>query len=355
MATSVAFSKRELLKAIKEVEKPEIRDYLGEAARCLCADANRAAVILGWSALVSLLRQTIKEVGFAYFRDTAEKLAAAHRIGLKPDRLSLDNWDQGFVKDQHLLEICQHMNLISEADKKELVQFAELRNDCAHPSAVEVKSSRVITLLEIILGRASSTDGDGWSLTATYFERFLTIPADRLDKTWLKSLMTLLRKADYLRLVDRLLTVYNDPGGLFGRKDEVEINTSSSVAIQDTVSVMWAALAGYLDPRAKANANRKLAELFKKGASRDLWWRNFVFWDQLNMINARPRRLITAWLVYEFRTLVEAAERCADLHPVKPADVDRLDTMTRYADLDIHAECTDLLARARKVPHQLGT
>ncbi|MGH9890487.1 MAG: hypothetical protein ACREA0_00580, partial [bacterium] len=63
----------------------------------------------------------------------------------------------------------------------------------------------------------------------------------------------------------------------------------------------------------------------------------------------KPRLVITAWLVYEFRTLVEAAEKDPELHPVKPADLDRLDTMTRYAAPGIRDECTDLLERARKV------
>jgi hypothetical protein len=367
MATVVTFSKRDLgrlRKAIDRVEKPEIHDYLKEAADCFGVNACRAAVVLGWSAVVYYLRQTIELIGFDRFRRTAVELVRRGRLNLNAEALSQDNWTDGRLKDWDLLEICTVMGIITEVQKWRLRQFAQLRNDCAHPGEVAVNWTDAIALLEYVLSQISTIASDGWYLPAAFFEQFLTRSREDLNSLWISTLIELLREADYLPLVSKLLSLYNDPYQLIGPKESGKEEAATKVGLEgsskeepseevarkvgEAVPVLWKALASKLDDRKRIQANRKLAELLlQPPASKNVWWREFVFWDQWEETGSKPRLLLTGRLISEFEVLIDAAERNGP--PMNTVDLDRIEKMAQYADVRIERECYDLLERARRV------
>jgi hypothetical protein len=261
MADVVILSKRQLgglRKYIDQIQNDELQGYLAEAERCLGENAPRAAFVLAWSALIYYLRQTILLVGFDSFRRAVEE-RLKNWDPEKAQHLSPKNWDDGRLKDWELLQACEGVGIIGEAERTKLQHYAELRNDCAHPSQALVFPGEALSLFEYLFKYTSIAALDGWFLPIPFFEQRLVDPDQDLDNQRVRGWIELLSKKDRLPLVSKLLDWYRDPYR-FVKEDDDFRREKIAINARQRVPVLWTALADKLDSNEKAKANTQVAK-----------------------------------------------------------------------------------------------
>lgn len=149
----------------------------------------------------------------------------------------------------------------------------------------------------------------------------------------------------------RLLSVYNDPDQLTKPAEQKHGETSNNV--RNRVRILWKTLADTLANTAKREANRLLAaQLASPGTSTEVYWRDFVFWEEWKGIGQKPRWQIAARLLPEFDALINGAERKGPR--VTQIDLDHLQMMAECVDVRLKQQCGDLLERARHVASATG-
>jgi DNA-binding MarR family transcriptional regulator len=147
----------ELLKEIAESLHPFIqqipdqneREYIEEAVSCLSPVINalRAAVVLGWSATVFNLRRKIDQRGAAGYAQFTSHL---QKINPKAKVVALNDLED--IKDAHLIDICEKMNIIAgKSAKGQLDQWLTFRNGVAHPTNVKPGIHKVKAFFEDIM------------------------------------------------------------------------------------------------------------------------------------------------------------------------------------------------------------
>lgn len=133
---------------VASIRDPDVREYLEEATRCLLPPtcAYRAAVLLGWSAVVCHLRKQVQNLGLDNFnRAYATRYPSSKKRASHPDDL------QDF-RDSELIETCEALRLYDRAVKKRLVHWLDLRNAAAHPTGVRPGIKVVEAFFEEIVG-----------------------------------------------------------------------------------------------------------------------------------------------------------------------------------------------------------
>lgn len=120
-----------LHKATLKITDDSERKYVEEAIRCLHppVTAYRAAVLMGWMAVIYHLRKKVETVGFNKFNLEFASLYPQSKRKTVKHFNDLEDY-----KDQELLEVCERLRLYDKSVKKALLSLLDLRNGCAHPT-----------------------------------------------------------------------------------------------------------------------------------------------------------------------------------------------------------------------------
>lgn len=137
----------DLEKLVPGLSDPDESDYLKEAVECAKAGHNRAAIVLGWCALVDKLQKQILRIGLDKFN--------AASTGVKEQTSGkFKNWNKQFsvttlselqtVFDTDLLVVLEGMNLIDGNQAERLRTCFQYRNHSAHPGEAPIEDPHVV-------------------------------------------------------------------------------------------------------------------------------------------------------------------------------------------------------------------
>jgi len=132
-----------LEKVISKVSSKNQQRYLAESIACLGVDAKRATILMMWAATIAhiydfILAHKIKGFNTALTR-------RSDRYG----KLRIKAYDDlTEIPESVFIEVCRSAKIVSNDVRKILDEKLGIRNTCAHPSGVEVHSTKVINFIE---------------------------------------------------------------------------------------------------------------------------------------------------------------------------------------------------------------
>jgi hypothetical protein len=147
MSTTVE-SKFDLQKLVSGLSNPDESEYLKEAIDSANAGFHRAAIVLGWCAVIDRVQKKIQGLGFAKFNSSSIALKAQTSGRHK-------RWNKEFnittlgelqtVFDTDLITVCEGMGLLdsNQADRLIDVDF-QYRNHSAHPGEAPIEDPHVV-------------------------------------------------------------------------------------------------------------------------------------------------------------------------------------------------------------------
>lgn len=143
----------DLEKLVPGLSDPEESDYLREAVECAAAGHKRAAIVLGWCALVDKLQKQIVRIGLDKFNAGSTKVKNQSSGKFK-------NWNKEFsvtslselqtVFDTDLIVVLEGMNLIDGNQAERLRTCFQYRNHSAHPGEAPIEDAHVVAFFSDI-------------------------------------------------------------------------------------------------------------------------------------------------------------------------------------------------------------
>jgi hypothetical protein len=143
----------DLNKLVPGLANPDESDYLKEAIECAEAGHRRAAIVMGWCAVVGKFQQKIMRLGLDKFN------AASRRINAQTSG-KFKRWNKEFscttlselqaVFDTDLIVVLEGMNLLDGNEAERLEVCFMYRNQSAHPSAAPIADPNVVAFFSDI-------------------------------------------------------------------------------------------------------------------------------------------------------------------------------------------------------------
>jgi hypothetical protein len=143
----------DLAKLVPGLANPDESDYLKEAIECAEAGHRRAAIVMGWCAVVDKFQQKIMRSGLDGFNAMSRQIKAQTSGKFK-------RWNKEFscttlselqtVFDTDLVVILEGMNLIDGNQAERLEVCFMYRNQSAHPSAAPIGDPNVVAFFSDI-------------------------------------------------------------------------------------------------------------------------------------------------------------------------------------------------------------
>lgn len=118
--------------------------FLKEAIDCFEANANRASIVMSWIVAIDHLYEHIINHNLKAF-NSALALNNDKRIKIKCIS-KRDDFSE--IPEGKFIELCRVSKIISNDVRKILDTKLGIRNSAAHPSGIEIKSSKVIEFIE---------------------------------------------------------------------------------------------------------------------------------------------------------------------------------------------------------------
>jgi hypothetical protein len=143
----------ELQKLVPGLTNPNESSYLKEAIECAEAGHKRAAIVMGWCAVIDKIQQTIMRIGLNKFNSTSSAIKAQTSGKFK-------NWNKEFtcstlselqtVFDTDLLVVLEGMVLIDGNQAERLRTCFQYRNHSAHPGQAPIEDPNVVAFFSDI-------------------------------------------------------------------------------------------------------------------------------------------------------------------------------------------------------------
>jgi hypothetical protein len=138
----------DLEKLIPGLADPNESNYLKEAVECAEAGHKRAAIVLGWCALIDKVQKRIVRLGL-------DKFNAASTTIKNQTSGKFKNWNKEFavasvselqtVFDTDLLVVLEGMGLLDGNQAERLRTCFQYRNHSAHPSEAPIEDAHVVS------------------------------------------------------------------------------------------------------------------------------------------------------------------------------------------------------------------
>lgn len=125
-----------------KLQEGATKDFLKETIDCFETGANRATVIMVWILAVDhlfshIIKHKLKEFNTAL---AASKGIKINIVVVRDDFME--------IKEVKFIELCRAAKIITNDVRKILDVNLGIRNSCAHPSSVKVRSAKVISVVE---------------------------------------------------------------------------------------------------------------------------------------------------------------------------------------------------------------
>ncbi len=124
------------------------RGFIEEALTCIRAGAPRAAIVLGWCAVIDRMRRKIEAIGFDKFN------AASTQLKNQPSG-KFKNWTKGVqassmsdllpIFDTDLMIVLEGMGLLNDNQAQRLKVLFQYRCHSAHPADAPVGDPHVVS------------------------------------------------------------------------------------------------------------------------------------------------------------------------------------------------------------------
>ena len=147
---SSALSLHEL---IPDLATPEESEYLKEAFDCASSGFNRAAIVLGWCAVIHKIQEKLIFIGLETFNKTSTKLKASTKGKYKfwKKEYSISSLSElQTVFDTDLIIILEGMELIDGNQAERLRTCFQYRNHSAHPGEAPIEEPNMIAFFSDI-------------------------------------------------------------------------------------------------------------------------------------------------------------------------------------------------------------
>jgi hypothetical protein len=138
----------DLEKLVKGLKSEDESNYLQEAIDCANDRHARAAIVLGWCALVDRIQKKVQSIGFAKFNVVSTQLkqqtSGRHKRWNKEFSITtLGELQEVF--DTDLITVCEGLGLFdsNQADRLIRVDF-QYRNHSAHPGQAPIEDAHLI-------------------------------------------------------------------------------------------------------------------------------------------------------------------------------------------------------------------
>ncbi|WP_086933397.1 hypothetical protein [Agarilytica rhodophyticola] len=138
---------------IPNLATPEESDYLKEAFDCASSGFNRAAIVLGWCAVIHKIQERLIFVGLDTFNKTSTKLKASTKGKYKfwKKEYSISSLSElQTVFDTDLIVILEGMELIDGNQAERLRTCFQYRNHSAHPGEAPIEEPNMIAFFSDI-------------------------------------------------------------------------------------------------------------------------------------------------------------------------------------------------------------
>jgi hypothetical protein len=133
---------RDLLHKVKSTEQ---KSFLEEAISCFEIKSYRASIVMSWLLAMDTIYEYIIKKKIVEFN-------SAIQLQGKYKKIIIATKDQfGEFKESDFIEILRVAKLISNDQRKILVEKLDFRNTCAHPNSIVIKESKAISFIEDIV------------------------------------------------------------------------------------------------------------------------------------------------------------------------------------------------------------
>jgi hypothetical protein len=139
----------DLQKLVAGLSNPDESEYLKEAVDCANAGFKKAAVVMGWCAVIDRLQKKIQVLGYATFNSTSTNMknqtTGRHKHFNKEFKITTLGELQT-IFDSDLIRVCEGMQLFdsNECDRLINVDFM-WRNQSAHPGNAPIEDPHVVS------------------------------------------------------------------------------------------------------------------------------------------------------------------------------------------------------------------
>jgi hypothetical protein len=129
---------------IASITDPIRRAFVQESVEAFEANLNRAAVVLSWVGAVWILQNHVLSNSLKSFNTAL----VARFAKAKPVK-TIKNFVP--IGEADFLQVCEDAGIIDKAEKKQLTQRLDLRNDCGHPNNLTIGDHQAASHLESLL------------------------------------------------------------------------------------------------------------------------------------------------------------------------------------------------------------
>lgn len=137
----------DLQKLVPDLADPDESDYLREAVECANNGHKRAAIVMGWCAVVDKMQKKLVLVGLEAFNKASTKLknqkSGKHKKWNKEFAVSSIG-DLQTVFDTDLIVVLESMGLIDGNQAERLRTCFQYRNHSAHPGEAPIDDAHVV-------------------------------------------------------------------------------------------------------------------------------------------------------------------------------------------------------------------
>ncbi len=288
MPTDPAMSERKRARILfDQVRIDEIKalPYWEEILGCALSDYRRASYVLLWCAIVDSLYLRVNGVGFDF-------LAQAYQKQFQREVKNLDELRRLPSSEFRLIDGLAAARMITEEQRKQLQDYREIRNKCAHASPLVIDRDQLLSLFEFAVNQFWSRIPCG-SLPLTFFAEDILDPVWEYDAKRVEGILPWLKDDDskeLAELAEKLITKYCDENFLDIRD------------IQNRILFLWSKLSSKFNNEQKREINQKLAELARsiENPAKIVLY-PLVFWEQLVDIQQHQRSALLTYITkWEF-------------------------------------------------------
>lgn len=146
-------SRHALKKYLSEITDLQRQSFIEEAIKSFDVGAHRAAIVLSWVGAVHIIQEhVIKSQRLAFNEAGAARAAKVSAAGgdfiFSPVKTLKDF---GTIGESDFLQVCQDAGILHKAEKQQLTERLNLRNQCGHPNPLAVAEHVVASHIEILM------------------------------------------------------------------------------------------------------------------------------------------------------------------------------------------------------------
>jgi hypothetical protein len=129
---------------LTQITDPQTAAFVEEAILCFENELYRAAVVLSWVGVVSVLYDYVLKAKLSAFNAEAKRRYPKWKAARTTDDLAL-------MKESDFLNVLVAISVLGRNVKQQLENCLRLRNACGHPSSLKIAENTVAAHIEVLI------------------------------------------------------------------------------------------------------------------------------------------------------------------------------------------------------------